>query len=140
MAQILMIDDDLDVLDMLRTFLVRDGHQIDCVDHSSEGLRLAKEWNYDLVIIDLFMPGKDGMEILLDLKACRLDLKVIVMSSGGRYAQTVLLDHVNHLGADRTFYKGDDPAVLGSLVSQLLGARTASIFSPASNGMRLEWS
>lgn len=100
-------------------FLVRDGHQVDCIDHSQEGLRFAKEQGYDLVIIDLFMPGKDGMEILLDLKARNLDQKVIVMSSGGRYVQTALLNHVNHLGADRTYFKGDDLGVLANLVSEL---------------------
>lgn len=68
MAQILLVDDDLNLLQMVRLMLQRLGHQVITSRSGEEGLRLAAEIQPDLAIIDIMMPGLSGYDVVNRLR------------------------------------------------------------------------
>lgn len=68
MAQILLVDDDLNLLQMVRLMLQRLGHQVVTSRNGEEGLRLAAEMQPDLAIIDIMMPGLSGYDVVNRLR------------------------------------------------------------------------
>ena len=62
--RILVIDDDVELADLLRTFLQREGFQPDLIHDGRAGLERALAGAYDLVVLDVMLPGMDGFEIL----------------------------------------------------------------------------
>ena len=67
--RILVIDDDNDVLALIKLTLAREGFQVSCLSQGSACLRSAKENSPDLILLDLMLPEKDGFEILKELKS-----------------------------------------------------------------------
>jgi len=64
---ILQIDDNLDITKLVKTVLESSGHQFTSVDNGKEGLQLMRDNKYDVVLLDLSMPGISGMEVIADL-------------------------------------------------------------------------
>ena len=83
MAKILIIDDEADFRELLVTMLESAGHEACTAADAELGLELSREAGIDLVILDIWMPGVDGITALKDLRAQRPALPVIVMSGGG---------------------------------------------------------
>lgn len=80
MASILIVDDEAPVRVLLRRILEEDGHQIREAANGEVGLRLYREAPADLVITDILMPERDGMEVTLALTREFLDARVIAMT------------------------------------------------------------
>lgn len=120
MAQILIIDDDKLLRDMLRTALELNGH--DVVD-VSDGFAAIKQYGQkpaDLIITDIIMPGKDGIEIIFELHQANPDVKIIALSGGGRIEATSYLGMAEKFGASRTFIKPFDYDDLMNAIGELL--------------------
>ncbi len=83
MVRILVIDDELSVLEVLREILQLEGYDVVTAANGEEGLELFKKTPCDLVITDMVMPVKDGLQTILDLRKENPDLPVIAMSGGG---------------------------------------------------------
>jgi two-component system chemotaxis response regulator CheY len=83
MATILVIDDDLGLHQLLSAMLTRQGHTVSCVPNGVEGLKALRNAPADLVLCDLFMPEKEGLETIRELHALHPGLKIIAMSGGG---------------------------------------------------------
>lgn len=66
--KILVVEDDYDVRASLIQTLEDEGFRIDSVDNGPEGLYRATEWKYDLILLDVMLPGMDGWEILENLR------------------------------------------------------------------------
>ena len=64
MASILVIDDDRAVLATIKVLLERAAHTLEAVDNSRDGLHLVASRSFDLLIVDIFMPGMDGFETM----------------------------------------------------------------------------
>ena len=80
MARILIIDDDQDVR-MVTCEVVRSaGHEVTLASDGAEGLQLQREKSFDLVITDLFMPVKEGVETICDIKKDFPEVKIIAIS------------------------------------------------------------
>lgn len=105
MARILIIDDDAQVLDMLRQTLEREGHEVMDASNGNEGIRLYRECPADLIITDIVMPEKEGIETIMELKRDFPDVKIIAISGGGRIDPEEYLRMAKGLGALRTFAK-----------------------------------
>lgn len=82
MAQILLIDDDNSVRTVLRLILVQSGHTVIEAADGEEGLELFTRRAADLVITDMVLPGKGGLEIIRVLRGMDPRLKIIAMSGG----------------------------------------------------------
>lgn len=80
MASILVIDDDRAVLSTIKILLERAAHTVEAVDNSRAGLRLLETQRFDLLVVDIFMPGMDGFETMRVVHRSRPEMPVIVIS------------------------------------------------------------
>ena len=80
MARILVVDDDQSVRAVAKTVLELNGHEAVIAENGRVGLRKVEGENYDLVIVDIFMPGMDGLETIRSLSQIKPGLPVIVIS------------------------------------------------------------
>ncbi len=119
---ILVMDDDRQIRQTLKTFFERNKFRVLCAGDGEQGLRLFKEHKIDLVITDLFMPEKDGLEIILQLKKEDPLIKIIAISGGAqRCNPDTFLVMASQLGADSIFEKPVDPYKLLITVENLIG-------------------
>jgi len=122
MARILVIDDDDEVRGMVKEILVRVGHDVAEAVNGEEGLQIFAEEPTDLVITDIFMPEKEGLETIRELKRIYPEVKIIAMSGGIAVmdsSHTLWL--AKGLGADRTVPKPIARDELLAAVDDLLG-------------------
>lgn len=105
MATILVIDDDQEVRDFLVAVLERAGHEVSTAGNGRDGVAMFREHAVQVVITDIIMPEKDGIETILDLRREHPDLKVIAISGGGRTTPENYLHSARLLGADRAMRK-----------------------------------
>ncbi|MDO8288304.1 MAG: response regulator [Parvibaculum sp.] len=88
MAKILVVEDNPDLGDLLLTFIAAAGHQVTLRASSLAALDTLQEQSFDLVITDMFMPDRDGLEILREAKRLYPDTPVLAMSGGSRLFPT----------------------------------------------------
>ena len=74
MQKILIIDDEPHILLMLKKMLERVGYEIEIATSGDEGIKLFKESGSDLVITDIIMPEKEGLETILEMRRIKSDL------------------------------------------------------------------
>ena len=103
--QILVIEDDCAVRELILQTLSKAGYQVITAGDGVEGLNLFRERNPDLVITDIVMPQKEGLQTIIELRQQAPGVKVIAMSSGGRYCNTDYLKLARKFGARRTVTK-----------------------------------
>ena len=121
MARILVIDDEPHLRILLESFLLLDGHEVDLAVNGSEGMKLIERNTYDLVLTDVVMPEKDGLEVLMELKGREPRIRIIVISGGGeRLNIKELLNMARLLGADRVLSKPLDFTNLLAVVKEVL--------------------
>jgi DNA-binding response OmpR family regulator len=121
MARILVIDDDEEVRQMLRRILEHDGHEVEEAANGDLGIRAFKANPADLVITDIIMPDKEGIETIRDLHRAYPDLKIIAISGGGRVGPSDYLHAARMLGAKRTFTKPFSRQEILDTVHELCG-------------------
>ena len=80
MSRILVIDDEPAILDVLRDILKDEGYDVFVAEDGMEGLRLLKTEPIDVVFLDVWLPGKGGIDILVEIKAGWPDVEVIIIS------------------------------------------------------------
>jgi DNA-binding response OmpR family regulator len=121
MANILIIDDDPQILDMLGQTLKREGHDVVEALDGKEGLKLYRKNPTDLVITDLIMPEKEGIETIMELLRDFPGVKIIAISGGGQIDAEQYLSIARNFGIQRTFAKPIARAELLKAVRELLG-------------------
>lgn len=105
MARILVIDDDDQILRTLHQVLELEGHEVVNASNGKEGIKLFKENCADLIITDIVMPEKEGLETIVELRRDFPDVKILAISGGGQVAPESYLTLAKHLGALRTLPK-----------------------------------
>lgn len=120
MAKILIVDDEELARFALQEILEADGHVISVARNGVEGLNMALRGDMDLVVTDIIMPDKEGVEMIKDLKARLPDLPVIAISGGGRTRNLNFLEIAQHFGADAVLAKPFTPDALQGVVASLL--------------------
>lgn len=105
MAYILVIDDDEQLRRLFKGILHSEGHEVAEAGEGTEGIRLYRERRPDLVITDLIMPGKEGIETILELRQLDPTVKIIAVSGGGRIGPENYLATAHTLGAAETLTK-----------------------------------
>ena len=105
MQRVLVIDDDEQVRALLNEILDRAGFQVLEATNGSEGLKLYRRQPADLVITDLIMPEKEGVETIMELRRQFPDARIIAISGGERNAGRDYLPIAAKLGARRTVAK-----------------------------------
>jgi len=121
MARILVIDDDVQVRGAVRRILERAGHTVEDVGNGDAGLRAHRERPADLIITDIFMPERDGIETVRQLRRESPQVKIIVISGGDRTQTMDLRKDAELLGAARSLRKPFELSELVRAVGELLG-------------------
>ena len=120
MARILVIDDDEQVLDMLYESLTREGYDVLRASNGEQGLRRYRQEPVDLIITDIIMPEKEGIETIIELRQDFPDVKIIAMSGGGRIGTNDYFHLAKIFGVQRTFTKPVAREQLLDAITELL--------------------
>lgn len=105
MARILIIDDEPQVRTMLRKILEYEGYEVVDAKDGKDGLNLFRNRPIDLVITDLIMPEKDGLQTIKELRQIVPGIRIIAISGGGRFDPRDFLKVAKTFGAHRAFSK-----------------------------------
>lgn len=124
MACILVIDDNPEFRDILRRHLEANGHRTVLAGDGEQGLALLEREAIDIVLTDILMPQRDGVEVLRETKRRWPGLPVIAISGGGWIKATELLGMAERLGADNVLQK---PVRRDDLIRAVDEALTANL-------------
>lgn len=123
MARILLVDDDNPFRTMLRLTLVKMGHGVMEACDGREAIALLRAEPPELVITDIVMPEKEGMETIVEMRRMQPGLKIIAMSGGGRVNAKNYLYIAKSLGADCVLEKPFPNEELVRTLDSLLARR-----------------
>lgn len=121
MRKILIMDDDEQLLPALVRGVEMARFAVASALNGREGQRLLDKQPFDLVITDLIMPEKEGMETISYIKKNFPAMKIIAISGGGRIGPETYLPAAKELGADEVLAKPFPMEVLLSAIRKLLG-------------------
>jgi DNA-binding response OmpR family regulator len=105
MARILIIDDNAQLREMLNLMLTQAGHEVVEAAGGADGVRLYREKPTDLVIVDILMPEKGGLETIVELKKDFPKAKMIGISGGFQKKTDDSKTLAELLGVERTLSK-----------------------------------
>ncbi len=120
MARILVIDDDELIRITLRNILQRAGYEVTLATNGQDGLKKFRERPADLVILDIIMPEKGGIEVLGEFRRDAPEAKIIAISGGVMGRETDYLAAPKELGADHCLAKPVRPRDLLEAVARFL--------------------
>ena len=121
--RILVVDDEEDILELVRYHLAREGYDVVVSASGEEALKKAKKESFDLVVLDLMLPGLDGLEVAKALKADAKTrtLPIIMLTAKGEDADVV---GGLEIGADDYITKPFSPRVLVARIKTVLRRRS----------------
>jgi CheY-like chemotaxis protein len=103
LATILLIDDEESVRRVFKAALEQAGYHVLTAEDGKHGLRLLEHQSVDLILVDIFMPEMDGLELIPVVRKTRPAIKIIAISGGSERMNQ--LDIAKHLGAHDTLKK-----------------------------------
>lgn len=116
--RVLIVDDDPGIRRTLHILLSREGYRVTQARDGVEALRLWRDQGGDLVITDLHMPEKNGIETIVELLSHSPGIRIIAMSGGGQTKRLDLLSNASMLGAVLTIEKPFTLTEMMTLVRQ----------------------
>jgi two-component system response regulator CpxR len=114
--RLLMVDDDVELCSLLKEFLQREGFTVECIHEGHAGLTAAKQGGYDLVVLDVMLPGLDGFEVLKQLRK-ESRVPVLMLTARGEDVDRIV---GLELGADDYLPKPFNPRELAARVKAIL--------------------
>jgi DNA-binding response OmpR family regulator len=121
MPKILIVEDDRDIAFGLQEDLARQGHQVEIVSDGEKAVGRGKEGGWDLIILDLMLPRKDGFEVCRELRQAGLKTPVIMLTAKTHEAEKIL---GLELGADDYVTKPFSPRELRARIQAVLRRAT----------------
>ncbi|HZK89855.1 MAG TPA: response regulator [Stellaceae bacterium] len=123
MNSVLVIDDDPVICAIVQRVLESDGFAVSTANDAQTGLSRHAELNPDLVIIDILMPGKEGIATIIELREANPKARILAMTGGGAsFVAGEVLRVAELLGADNSLKKPFAPAELLKTVKNCLAA------------------
>jgi DNA-binding response OmpR family regulator len=120
MARILIIDDEAMIRNLLVRMLEREGYETVTASNGKDGINIHRKNPADLIITDLIMPDKEGIETIMELRRDSQDVKIIAMSGGGKIDSKTYLHIAKTIGAIKTLAKPFDRKELLTTIHELL--------------------
>ena len=117
--KILLIDDEEDILEILSYNLAKEGYKITTANNGNEGIRIAKEIIPDLILLDVMMPEKDGIETCTELRTIKELQKTLIVFLSARSEEFSQLAGFQ-AGANDYIVKLIKPRILTSKINALL--------------------
>src|SRR5579864_3565729 len=121
--RLLIVDDDMELCSLLKEFLQREGFTAECIHEGRSGLEAAKQGNYDLIVLDVMLPGLDGFELLKQLRR-ESRVPVLMLTARGEDVDRIV---GLELGADDYLPKPFNPRELTARVKAILRRTEAKL-------------
>ena len=123
---ILVVDDEEDILELVRFNLAREGYPIICTASGEEALKIARKEHPDLIVLDLMLPGIDGLDVTKTLKndPKTRDIAIVMLTAKGEESDIVT---GLELGADDYIAKPFSPRILVARVKAVLRRRVSKV-------------
>ena len=134
MARILLADDDIELGDMLTEYLGKEGFEVDVAHDGDTALSKALANPYDLLILDVMMPNRNGFDVLRELRARSL-LPVLMLTARGDDVDSIV---GLELGADDYLAKPSNPRVMVARIRAILRRAEAHNGNERSNQIVLD--
>lgn len=123
MTRILVIEDEANIRGLYRRILEQAGYDVTEAPDGNTGIRLYRETLHNLIITDIIMPDKEGLEIIMELRREFPAVKIIAISGGGQAMSGATCLHLaKRLGAAKTLAKPFSKKELVDAVQDVLGA------------------
>ena len=107
MARVLVVDDEKLIVKGIRFSLEQDGYEVDCAYDGDEAIEKAKEREYDVVLLDVMLPGHDGFEVCQTIREFS-EMPIIMLTAKGDDMDKILgLEY----GADDYITKSEAPGI-----------------------------
>tara|TARA_B100001971_G_C17997368_1_gene435450 strand:- start:188 stop:598 length:411 start_codon:yes stop_codon:yes gene_type:complete len=120
MIKILVIDDDELVKNMISSVLRKNNFEVVSASNGVEGVNVAKKVEPNIVLTDMLMPDKEGVETIIEVKQALPEVKVIAMSGGGQEKNMTFLQMAKKVGADCVLQKPFKPSDLVSMIKEMV--------------------
>jgi two-component system phosphate regulon response regulator OmpR len=134
---ILLVDDDLRLRGLLETYLKREGFEVTAAGNAEQMERVLRDFPVDLMVLDLMLPGRGGLDICRELRAAQNSLPVIMLTAKGDDIDRIL---GLELGADDYLPKPCNPRELVARIRAVLRRRrTAPPGAPVSDARPVEF-
>ncbi|HPS58991.1 MAG TPA: response regulator [Spirochaetota bacterium] len=121
MKRIVIIEDDQIIRESLKEILELNSFEVIATDSGIDLMKKIIEFRPDILITDIIMPDKDGIEIIIEAKKTLPDIKLIAISGGGRIDSESYLNTAKYLGADSTLKKPFTHEQLIGVIKNLTG-------------------
>lgn len=117
---ILVVDDDAQVRSVVSETLRLEGHAVDVAEDGRHAMEKLGRCRFDLVITDLLMPEKEGLETISEIRRTDTQIPIVAISGGGRLGPRYYLDTALGMGANATLAKPFGRQELLTTVNHLL--------------------
>ena len=135
-CHILVVDDDREIRDLLSRFLGKNGYRVTAASDGKEMRRALADWNIDLIVLDLMLPGEDGLSLCRDLRA-RSQIPIIMLTMKGEETDRII---GLEMGADDYLPKPFNPRELIARIKAVRRRSTGATAGSAGNaGARLRF-
>jgi DNA-binding response OmpR family regulator len=115
MRTVLIIDDEHELCELLKDSLEQAGFYVSTAENGAQGIEEYQRHPFSVVITDIIMPEKEGLETILELRQLNKDVRIIAISGGGKSGRSDdILRHAKMLGADGIVAK---PLVIKDLIA-----------------------
>jgi DNA-binding NtrC family response regulator len=121
MTRVLLVDDDDDFRMPLRKYLERTGHEVIEARNGTQAVEAYKKQPVDVVVTDLIMPEKEGIETIMELKRQHPQVRIVAMSGGGRINGGDFLKVAQQLGARRALAKPFSCQAMVAAIAEVMG-------------------
>jgi DNA-binding response OmpR family regulator len=122
-VKVLIIEDEVRISNLLKLYLERESYQVEVANDGIEGLEKSLQQDFDIIFLDLFLPGKNGFQLLEELRKIKNTPVIILSAHGEADAQVKAFE----LGADDYILKPFSPRELvtkvKSAIEQLNGTQ-----------------
>lgn len=100
MKKILIVDDEVLIREGLKIALELEGYSVEIAEDGRQAVKLMDSFTPDVIVTDIIMPEKDGIELILNLRKTNQNIRIIAISGGGRISAKDHLRIASKLGAD----------------------------------------
>jgi DNA-binding response OmpR family regulator len=136
-TRVLVIDDDAHIRELMQRILSGAGYLVACAVDGNDGVRTFDEFRPDLVITDIIMPDKEGLETIRELRSRDPAVPIIAVSGGGRVGTLDVLSIAEKFGANRILAKPFTLSTLLNLVREALAPRNERLAVVGAESLRV---
>jgi len=122
-AHVLVVDDEEEFCDFLKSILVQEGHTVSVAHDGVQALRRFKAKPADLILMDIYMPNKEGLEAIGELKRDCPGVRIIAMTAS---RDEPVLKLARYLGAGKCLFKPFENRALLDSIQDLIAAESTS--------------